>query len=175
MKNVLEYLEKSAERFPEKVAFSDESSEMTYRELLLKAQAVGSVLLRKSIERSPVAVLLDKTAESLAALMGVVYSGCFYTVLDAEMPAARMNAILKDLAPAAVLTERNHEEQLKQTNFRGSVLLLEDMLAEQPDREALLRVRAKSIDTDPAYVLFTSGSTGVPKGVWFPKTVFSSR
>lgn len=165
MKNVLEYLEKSAERFPEKVAFSDESSEMTYRELLLKAQTIGSVLLRKSIEHSPVAVLLDKTAESLAALMGVVYSGCFYTVLDAEMPAARMNAILKDLAPAAVLTERSHEEQLKQTNFSGSVLLLEDMLTEQPDREALLRVRAKSIDTDPVYVLFTSGSTGVPKGV----------
>lgn len=164
MKNILEFLEKSAEAYPDKIAFGDEFSEMTYRDFLLMAQTIGSVLLKSAIKRSPVAVLLDKTAESLAALMGVVYSGSFYTVLDTEMPAARMGAILKDLSPMAILTEKGHERQLSGTNFQGHIFLMEDMLSESPDREALLRVREKSIDIDPVYVLFTSGSTGVPKG-----------
>lgn len=164
MKNILEYLEKSAKFLPNKIAFSDELSEVSYRDLLSKAQTIGSFLLEKAIERSPVAVLMDKTVDSLAALIGVVYSGSFYTVLDAEMPAARMDAILKDLSPAAVLTERSHEKQLRETSFKGSLFLIEDMLSESPDRNALRRVRERSIDTDPVYVLFTSGSTGVPKG-----------
>lgn len=164
MKNILEYLENSAEVFPDKIAFSDEFSEMTYRDFLLKAQTIGSVLLKSSIQRSPVAVLFDKTAESLAALMGVIYSGNFYTVLDAEMPAARMDAILKGLSPVAILTKQSHEKQLWETSFQGHVFLMENMHSESPDREALLRVREKSIDTDPVYVLFTSGSTGIPKG-----------
>lgn len=164
MKNILEYLEKSVKSFPDKIAFSDESTEISYKEFVLKAQTVGSVLLNHSIKQAPVAVLLDKTVESLVALMGVVYSGCFYTVLDAEMPAGRMDIILKDLSPAAVLTDRSHENLLQKTAFAGTVFLMEDMLSKSPDREALLHVRNKSIDTDPVYVLFTSGSTGVPKG-----------
>lgn len=164
MKNILEYLEKSAEMFPDKIAFSDEFSALTYQGLLLKAQAIGSVLLERCIKRSPVAVLLDKSTECLSALMGVVYSSCYYTVLDVEMPAARMEKILKDLSPAAVLTDQNHEGQLRKTRFKGPVFLLEDMLSKAPDQKALLQARDKSIDTDPVYVLFTSGSTGIPKG-----------
>ncbi|MDR3643625.1 MAG: amino acid adenylation domain-containing protein [Clostridia bacterium] len=164
MKNILEYLERSTASFPEKTAFSDETSALTYGEFTLRAKSIGSYLLQKSVERAPVAVLLDKTAESLAALMGVVYAGDFYAVMDAQMPAARMQLIFRDLSPAAVLTDRSHEALARKAGFAGPVLLMEDALCAPQGAEALQRVRDSSIDTDPVYVLFTSGSTGTPKG-----------
>lgn len=164
LKNILEYLEKSEQAFPHKMAFCDECTALTYREFSSKAQAVGSFLLHHVKGRAPVAVLLEKTAESLAAFMGVVYSGNFYTVLDTQMPAARMEIILRDLAPAAILTDRAHEQQVREMPYEGALMFMEDALSEEPDTEALQTVRRESIDTDPVYILFTSGSTGVPKG-----------
>lgn len=163
MKNILEYLERAARAFPNKVAFSDETCEWTYSAFLREAQAVGTFLQCRVSCPAPVAVLLEKTAESLAALMGVVYSGNFYTVLDARMPSARMKKILHDLSPAVVLTDCAHEEQARGLSA-APVDLIEDARACPPDEAALRSVRRQMIDTDPVYVLFTSGSTGNPKG-----------
>lgn len=164
MKNVLEYLEKAENSYPDKIIFGDETTEITYRDFIQDAKSVGTALLKQGIQKSPVAVLLGKNTQSLVALMGVLYSGCFYTVLDAEMPSARIGSILEDLSPAAVLTDKTHKEKLHGVTYSGPVMLIEELLYVQPDNEALKLARAKSIDTDPAYVLFTSGSTGKPKG-----------
>lgn len=164
MKNILEYLERSAKKYPDKIAFTDETSEITYRNFIAKAKTIGSYLSELGIRNAAIAVCLDKSADSLAAFMGVVYSGNFYTVIDTQMPADRIGVIFDTLSPAAVLTDRRHAGLAEELRSGGPVLLLEDLQETPPDEEALAAIRSKSIDTDPLYVLFTSGSTGVPKG-----------
>lgn len=93
-------------------------------------------------------------------MMGVVYSGSFYMILDSEMPIARMNTIFSCLSPSAVLTDKKNEAQLRGSDFKGQVLLIEDTISCLPDGEALLKIRRKVL----IQILFTSGSTGVPKG-----------
>ncbi|MGN0395214.1 MAG: AMP-binding protein, partial [Coprococcus sp.] len=171
MKNVLEFLENSAERYPDKTAIADAENSLSYKELKEKAQCIGSLIIDKlginSGMARPVAVLMDKCALSLAAFMGVVYSGNFYVVIDAEMPVERVNTIFEALSPVAVLTDELHMEKANELKLsaEGIVLLIEeasDISRIQTDK--LNQVRSSMIDTDPVYALFTSGSTGVPKG-----------
>lgn len=180
MKNILEFLEQSESRFPDKTAIADETRQLTYHNLLILSQQIGTSLVDlmrqkqddRIVNKRPVAVLLDKSAYSLAAFMGVVYSGNFYVVLDAEMPVERMQVILKTLSPAAILTDNKHlvkAEQLQSTdetiNQECSILTME-AVQEHPriDIELLQDIRQHMIDADPVYGLFTSGSTGIPKG-----------
>ena len=77
MKNILEFLEKNAERAPAALAFADSKTQLTYLELLNKTKAVGSALLKFSNKNKPVAVLTSRGVGTLAAMFGVVYSGNF--------------------------------------------------------------------------------------------------
>lgn len=172
MKNVLEYLEESAGKYPNKPAVCAGKKELSYEKLLSMAKRIGLELIEKTggVMRRPVAVLLEKTPESVAAFMGVLYSGNFYVVLDDKMPGARARAILDTLKPVALLTDEKH---MADAESLRAELGQEELLAvcmesireiENSGETELLRVRQEMIDTDPVYALFTSGSTGVPKG-----------
>ena len=95
--SILEYLEESARKYPDKTAFADEHTSLTYRGLSDLSMRIGSVLAQKTGPRRPVPVLTEKNVFTLGAFMGIVRAGCFYVCLDANQPAERLNRILDTL------------------------------------------------------------------------------
>ncbi len=163
--NVLEYLEESAEKYPDKVAFEDKEKSLTFKELLNISKAVGSYISTKNRTHSPIIVFMEKSADNIAGFMGVLYSGNFYCPIDTHMPEARIKVIIDTLNPIAILSDLANKEKVEGLHFRGEIIIYEEIKQEEIFDEKISLIKKKILDTDPAYVLFTSGSTGIPKGV----------
>ena len=251
MKNVLEYLERSAKRYPQKTAAEDPKEKLSYRELEECAQRIGSFLVQECRKtgraggasdaegaetarkgemsaaggtmpkdegqaqaaggtmlkdegwapaaggtmlkdegwapaaadgtmprddsrvkaaggvRKPVVVYMEKSVRALASMMGIVYAGCFYTYISPEQPAARIKQILGVLQPECVIcgAGAGGGEKLTEAGFSGRMYEYDAILGTEISASALKEVRDQALDIDPLYCNFTSGSTGVPKGV----------
>ncbi len=163
--NILQYLEATAPRLPQKIAYSDGTYDMTFAELHACARSVGSALLGKGYCGEAVAVLMTKHPTEIAAFYGAVYAGCFYVALDPDMPPHRMESILQTVGARVMIVDTKAERLLNNLQFEGEVLRYDAICTAPEDPIALDLVRARQIDTDPIYIVFTSGSTGVPKGV----------
>ena len=164
-KNILEYLEASAKKYPDKTAFADEHTSCTFRELEKTARRIGTALGGYVAPGNPVPVFMEKSVETIGAFMGAVYAGCFYVLIDTKQPAGRLGQILDILKSEVILTSEAYLGELEKLNFTGKVLLLSTLSATEENPELLESIRSRAIDTDPLYGIFTSGSTGTPKGV----------
>lgn len=175
--NILELLERSAERFPDRPAFGDPEKDITFRELVRKARAAGELLAADVPSESPVAFYLEKSVDAVTAMFGAVYAGGFYSFIDVRQPAARAQKVLDVLEPAVLITDEENAEKAEELSFGGRRILLKDLLEQAgrtlsgqkeplpPLSPVLARIRSAMTDTAPLYVNFTSGSTGTPKGV----------
>ena len=162
-KNILSYLEETTLNFPSKIIFADNIREITYENFLKEAKMVGTSLLENNIENNPIVIFIDKTVNCLSSMFGIVYSGNFYVIIDTQMPIDRINLILNTLDAKIMITDKKNYDKAVSINNNLKLYVFEEML-KSIDDEKLLKVREKMIDTDPLYVLFTSGSTGNPKG-----------
>lgn len=166
LKSVLDYLEKSERDFPDKEAVVDVMGYDTYRQLTDKARRVGTFLLDKGLEHNAVVVvLMDKVRAALPSFWGVTYAGGIYAPMDCHAPANRLKQILDILKPAYILTDNEYYNKAAVIAPESNVIVLEKALEVQPDRARLESVQRVRIDTDPLYIVCTSGSTGIPKGV----------
>lgn len=162
MKNVLEYLE---QKNKEQLAIIEEDKNYTYNQLINESKKIGTALVRYIKPRQPVAVLMEKGANTLMAFLGSVYAGGFYCLLNPELPKIRLEKILDKLDSNIIITDEMHIEIAKEICKNKKILEIEELKNEKINEEKLEEIRKQALDVDPLYANFTSGSTGTPKGV----------
>ncbi|MFI3175847.1 MAG: amino acid adenylation domain-containing protein [Bacillota bacterium] len=161
--HILELLEQSTEKFPEKIAFSDEKEALTFLEFRKNARTVGNFLHNKLQEcNAPIVVFVEREVKSLVAMQGILYSGNYYVPLHSKMSIARLHKIIEVLQPQLILYSQASESIAKQLLCRCENI--ETILANNTEMTDFSHLN-NVLDIDPAYVIFTSGSTGTPKGI----------
>lgn len=165
IRNVSEYLRDTVKKYPDKTAFVDERRSLTFSEVWEESYHIASALLKTGARRSPVVVFLEKSVECVPAFLGIAMSGNFYSPIDTEMPVPRITKIIETLSPVAVITDDTHKEIAAKFAPEAEIFLYKEMQQEEADRERVDEAAEHILDADLLYVLFTSGSTGVPKGV----------
>lgn len=163
--NVLEYLEQTAPRVPNKVAYANDVDSVTFKEVYDRSRSIGTFLKKQGHYREPVVVFMQKHPNAIISFYGVVYSGCFYVPIDEEMPKHRIELIFQSLNPRAIICDDVTKKMVEEFNYQGNTYLYHDICETESDDAVLAEVRDHALDIDPIYIVFTSGSTGVPKGV----------
>lgn len=158
--NITKWLDETAKQYPNKVAIVDGERTITFQELRYKALCLAEVIVKKGLFKEPVAVMMPKSMDVIVCFLGIAYSGNFYSVIDTEMPLARQKKVLETLEPKLIITmpaqEKAWDIDSYQYDYEKMELSCEEKVMEQ---------REHTCDADLLYVLFTSGSTGIPKGV----------
>ena len=165
MTNILEYLERSAQLYPEKPALVDERQSITFTQALEDSRRVGSSLALSLVKGQPVAVYMEKSVENLCAFWGIVYAGGFYVSFNTQLPTSRLQQMQAVLQAPFVITDEEHRAALEEVFPPHRILLYQDLVKSAVDRALLAQIRQRHVDTAPLYANFTSGSTGVPKAV----------
>ena len=167
--NLIEYFVHTVAENYNKTAVIEKDRSICFGDLDLSARKLASEIIRKSdIKKTPIAVFLPKSIESVYANLAITYSGNIYMNLDTKTPKGRIENILELIMPSLIITNASLALEIESITPKGTMIITLDSLEECGNiltgEELLLRL-TDLIDTDPYCIINTSGSTGTPKGV----------
>ncbi len=149
-----------AARTPDAAALVEPGREWTYSQVSRRANGIAQGLRAQGVGPGAyIAVLSDRSADAVIAVLGVLLAGAAYLPLDPASPDERLQFLLQDAGAAALLVPPLLRERAA-TLAPGIPVLHTDGIVEA-DAAPQVVVGA----SDPAYLIYTSGSTGTPKGV----------
>ncbi|MBT5890779.1 MAG: amino acid adenylation domain-containing protein, partial [Chromatiales bacterium] len=145
---------------PAALAVDDNGQTLNYSELNNYANSIASTLTAHGQPATRVAVLLGHDAHMIAGLLGVLKTGAHYLPLDSRQPEQRLQQLLRLGEPQLLLTDDAHQE------LANSLSNIPVICIEQPMNDVVhINPEPQGDAGDVAYILFTSGSSGTPKGV----------
>lgn len=152
-------------RTPGAVAVTGGERSMSYRALDIASNRLARELRARGVEPgSRVAVALERSPELIVALLAILKSGSAYIPLDPEYPPVRLQYVLSNARPAALITQSSFGGRLQGV----ATTILVDGQSELIASRSAEGLAPSASPADPAYIIYTSGSTGKPKGVAIP-------
>ena len=158
-------IEEKAAAYPTQVALTvDERKEMTYGTLVENADWLARHLVTKGVEKgSFVGVFLDRGPELVVSLIAILKAGGIYVPLDPANPTDRLQVIMDDARANHIISSADLKAKVEMPGVQ--VIEYEQSLRSTPDQDAIL---PEVFGKDLAYINYTSGSSGKPKGVRIP-------
>ncbi len=161
-KTIIDLFEEQVEKTPDNIAVVFENEKLTYKELNKKANSLANFLISKGLKKNnTVSIFLDKSLESIIAILSILKCGCSYMPIDINYPIDRISYMLENSNSQFILTTNNLKLRLETLKNYVFVDLSNKKVFGLSNDNVVVPSNSDSL----AYVMYTSGSTGKPKGV----------
>ena len=162
-KNIIDLFEEQVKRVPNKTAVVCDGKILTYNDLYEKVNILANYITTYNLEKeTPIAIFLDKSLEMIIAMLAILKAGFCYLPVDVSYPKTRINYMLNDASAKLILSNKSVSNLLDTNIEIINIDLTENFYNTQVN---LFKSKFNISSSNLAYIMYTSGSTGNPKGV----------
>lgn len=156
--NIVKAFENIVKKYPQNIAVIDKNGSYTYEELNNRANFLAKYIIDKNITTDIIAFSLNRTVDIVITILGILKSGHAYMPIDPEYPIERINFMLENSKTKLLITTENFSKKI---TYDQNYILFEKLLF----NETIKNLNINISNSDHCYIMYTSGSTGIPKAV----------